>query len=87
MTKEKKLGQEVGKISHFFGKIGVGIVEASKELKVGDKIAIRGATTDIEQSLDSIELDHKSVESAKAGDAVGIKMSDKVREGDVVYKL
>ena len=87
MTEEKKSGQEVGKISHFFAKIGVGIIELSKELKVGDKIAINGATTQIEQTVESLELDHKSVESAKAGEAVGIKVTGKVREGDAVCKL
>ncbi|TSC92779.1 MAG: hypothetical protein CEN89_481 [Candidatus Berkelbacteria bacterium Licking1014_7] len=80
-------GKAIGKISHYFGKLGVGIVELTGGLKVGDKIAILGATTDIEQTVESLELDHKSVEEAKSGDAIGLKVKDKTREGDTVYKL
>jgi putative protease len=80
-------GTEVGKITHYFGKIGVGIIELTDSLRVGDKIAIKGATTDIEQTVESMELEHKKVEEAKKGDAIGMKVSDKVREGDTVYKL
>ncbi|TSC92821.1 MAG: hypothetical protein CEN89_451 [Candidatus Berkelbacteria bacterium Licking1014_7] len=84
---EKQPGKSVGKITHFFGKIEVAIVELTDTLKVNDKIAIRGATTDIEQTVDSIELDHKKIEEAKKGDAIGLSVKDKVREGDEIFKL
>lgn len=84
---DKPEGKKIGKITHYFGKIGVGIIELTSDLSVGDNIAIKGATTDIEQGVESLELDHQSVQTAKSGDAVGIKVKDKVREGDEVYKV
>lgn len=81
MAKEKA----IGKITHFYTKIGVGIIELSSPLKVGDKIKIKGHSTDIEQDVDSIQVDHAEVEEAKKGDVIGLKVSDKVREGDEVF--
>ncbi|HDM77849.1 MAG TPA: translation elongation factor-like protein [Deltaproteobacteria bacterium] len=77
----------VGKISHYFTKIGVGVVELSDELKVGDRISIEGATTNIQQTIDSMQIEHKNVEKAGAGQSIGLKVKDRVREGDLVYKL
>lgn len=81
---EKKL---VGKISHYFTKIGVGVIELSDELKVGDRISIEGATTNVEQKVDSMEIEHEKVQSAGAGQSIGLKVGQRVREGDLVYKL
>lgn len=81
MAKEKA----IGKITHFYTKIGVGIIELTGTLKVGDKIKIKGHSTDIEQDVDSIQVDHAEVEEAKKGDVIGLKVSDKVREGDEVF--
>lgn len=81
---EKKL---VGKISHYFTKIGVGVIELSDELKVGDRISIEGATTNIQQTVDSMEIEHENVQSAGAGQSIGMKVEQRVREGDLVYKL
>ena len=81
---EKKL---VGKISHYFTKIGVGVVELSDELKVGDRISIEGATTNLQQTVNTMEIEHESVQSASAGQSIGLKVEQRVREGDVVYKL
>lgn len=83
---EKKEAAEIGKITHYYSKLGVGIVELSDALKTGDKIKIQGHSTDIEQTVDSIEVDHKEVPEANKGDVIGIKVTDKVREGDKVYK-
>jgi len=80
-------GKPVGEIEHYYSKIGVGIVKLKDTLKVGDKIKIKGHTTDIEQTVDSIQINHQDVQEVKKGDVVGIKVSDKVREDDVVYKL
>lgn len=84
--KEEKMGAEVGKITHFYSKLGVGIVELTDTLKTGDQIKINGHSTDIEQSVDTIQIDHKDVPEANKGDVIGIKVTDKVREGDKVYK-
>jgi len=81
---EKKL---VGKISHYFTKIGVGVVELSDELKVGDRISIEGATTSIQQTVDSMQIEHQNVQSAGSGQSVGLKIVERAREGDLVYKL
>ena len=79
---EEKL---IGKITHYFGKISVAIVELSRVLKVGDKVHIKGHSTDFEQDISSIQIEHEDVKKAKKGDAVGIKVDEKVREGDEVY--
>jgi len=81
---EKKL---VGKIAHYFTKIGVGVIELSDELKVGDRISIEGATTNLQQTVRSMQIEHKDVQSAGAGDAIGLRVDQRVREGDLVYKL
>lgn len=81
---EKKL---VGKISHYFTHVGVGVVELSDELKVGDRISIEGATTNIQQTVDSMQIEHDKVQNAGAGKSIGLKVKDRVREGDLVYKL
>lgn len=81
---EKKL---VGKISHYFTKIGVGVIELSGELKVGDRISIEGATTNLQQTINSMEIEHENVQSASAGQSIGLKAEQRVREGDLVYKL
>ncbi len=77
----------VGKISHYFTNIGVGVIELSDELKVGDQVSIEGATTNIQQTVDSMEIEHENVQSAGAGQSIGMKVKDRVREGDLVYKL
>ncbi len=79
---EEKL---IGKITHYFSNIGVGIIELSDELKVGDTIRIKGATTDFEQEVESMQIEHQNIEKAKKGDTIGLKVKDKVREGDNVY--
>lgn len=79
--------EEIGKITHYFSDIDVGVIELSGELKVGDEISIEGATTDIQQKVNSMEIDHEDVSEAGAGDAVGLKVKDRVREGDDVYKI
>ena len=80
-------GKLIGKITHYFGKIGVAVIELSDTLKVGDTIRIVGGTTDFTQTVDSMEIEHKKVEEAKKGDSIGLKVSQKVREGYKVYKL
>ena len=84
MEGEKKL---VGTISHYFTKIGVAVIELSDSLSVGDEISIEGASTNFKQKVDSMQIEHKNIEKAKAGDSIGMKVKDRVREGDQVYKI
>jgi len=84
MAEEGKL---IGKITHYFGNIGVAVIELTDSLKIGDTIRIVGGEIDFEQVVDSMEVDHKKVEKAKKGDGIGLKISQKVREGYKVYKV
>jgi translation elongation factor EF-1alpha len=79
--------EEVGKISDYFAKIGVAAIEITGSLSVGDTIHIKGHTTDFEQKVDSMQIEHQSVEKANPGDSIGIKVKDRVRQHDVVYKI
>ncbi len=81
------LVKEVGEVEHYFTNINVAAVKLKDSLKVGDKIKIKGATTDFEQAIDSMQIEKDSVEKAGNGDEIGIKVKNRVREGDVVYKL
>jgi len=86
MLREEKL-EEVGKISHYFSKIEVAIVDLTAPLSVGDRITMKGVTTDFEQTVESMQIEHENVKSAKAGDSIGLKVKERVREGDIVYKI
>jgi putative protease len=84
MAEEKK----VGVVTHYFPRVGVGIVNLTDgDLKIGDKIHIKGHTTDFDQMVESMQIEHQNVEEAKQGAQVGIKVKDHVREHDVVYKV
>jgi len=78
--------REVGRVSHFFGKINVAIIEVENTISVGDRIFIKGPTTDIEQTVDSMEIEHEKVQQAKAGQSIGMKVNARVRVNDIVYK-
>ena len=77
--------REVGRVSSYFSHVSVAAIKLSAPLKVGDKIHIKGNTTDTEVKADEIQIDRKLVKSAKKGDHIGIKVSDKVRPNDAVY--
>jgi hypothetical protein len=81
---ERKL---VGTVSHYFSKVRVAGVLVSDRLAVGDQILIIGHTTALEQTVASLELDRQPIEVAEAGQEVGIRVIDRVRQGDQVYKL
>lgn len=82
---EKRI--EVGKVMHYYSKIGVAVVSLNNELKIGDEILIRGKSTELRQKVESMQIEHKNVEIAKAGQSIGLKVNEKVREGDIVYKI
>lgn len=79
--------KEIGKITHYYGHLNVGIVELSDTLKVGETIHIKGHSSDFNQLVDSIQIEHASVPEAKAKDVIGIKVSQKVHPNDKVYKI
>ena len=79
--------KEIAKVTHFFGKISVIVMDLSGSLKIGDKVHIKGATTDFEQKIDSMQIDHAEVTEGKSGQSVGIKVKDACRQGDIVYKV
>ncbi len=79
--------QAIGQVTHYYGKIGVAILKLDAPLSVGDVLAIVGSTTDMEQQVKSMQVEHQNIEQAAAGDLVGLKVKDKVREGDTVFKL
>lgn len=84
---DEDLGKVLGKITHYYSKLGVGIIELADIIKVDQKIKIKGHSTDIEQAVDSIQINHQDVEEAKKGDVIGVKVSGHVREGDKVYAV
>jgi putative protease len=80
--------KKVGEIIKFFGKIGVAAIRLSEgSLKVGDTIHIVGHTTDITQTIDSMQIENKNVQEAGPGADIGIKVKDRAREHDVIYKV
>lgn len=84
MAKEQK---PIGVVTHYFGHIGVAIMKFNKEIKSGETVQIKGAHTDFSQKIDSMQYDHKEIEKAKKGQEVGIKVGEKVREGDEVFEV
>ena len=79
--------REVGRVSHFFGRINVAIIALTGTISVGDQILIKGPTTDIEQTVDSMEIEHAKVKKATAGQSIGMKVKSHVRDNDTVYKI
>lgn len=79
--------EEVGKVSTFFARPVVAGIDLSSGIKVGDRILIKGHTTDLELTVESMQIDNVEATQANAGDSVGIKVPDRVRPGDHVYKI
>ncbi|MBU1197831.1 hypothetical protein KJ765_04965 [Candidatus Micrarchaeota archaeon] len=79
--------KEVGKVLHVFGKLGVAIIELSGTLRIGDSIVIRGPHTDMQQTVESMQIEHKVVTEAKAGESIGLKVNEPVHDHNIVYKL
>ncbi len=79
--------EEVGKITHYFSKIGVAVVEVKKEIREGDKIEISGKSEPFQQIVKSMQVEHEQIKVAKPGMAIGLKVDKPVKEGDKVYKI
>lgn len=87
MGEEERELVEVGRVSHYFTRINVAVVELKAPLAVGDRILIKGPTTDLEQVVESMQIEHENVQRAEAGQSIGLKVNDRVRENDTVYKI
>ncbi|HLC57419.1 MAG TPA: hypothetical protein VJH95_02510 [Candidatus Nanoarchaeia archaeon] len=85
-TKEPK-ETEIGKIAHYYTNIGVAVIELSKALKVGETIRVKGHTTDFQQKISSMQVEHKNINEAKAKQSVGLKVLEPVRQNDLVFKV
>ena len=79
--------KEIGKVDDYYSKIEVITLELKGVLSVGDKIRVKGHSTDFIQVVDSIQIEHKPVSSAKAGDMIGIKVNERAKKGDMVLKV
>jgi putative protease len=78
---------KVGEVIHYYTNISVAVIDLTDTLKVGDNIVIKGATTEFTQLVKSIQIEHNQVNEAGKGDSIGLKVKDKVRKGDHVYKI
>jgi len=77
--------QKIGVVTHYFTKIGVAAIKLEKPLSIGQNIHIKGVTTDFTQAIESMQVNHEDISEAKAGEEIGTKVKEQVREGDEVY--
>ena len=75
----------VGKVSHYFDKVGVAVLSLSHDIKIGDEIHLVGHQADFTQKVESMQIEHKQVSQAKAGDDIGLKVEQKIKPGTEVY--
>lgn len=86
MSGEVKL-EEIGIVTGYFAKVSAAIIDIKKgTLKVGETVRIKGHTTDLEQTVDSMQIEHQPIQEAKEGQTIGLKVKDRVRRHDIVYK-
>ena len=80
--------EKIGTVANYFAKVGVAAITITEgSLKVGDRVQFKGSTTDFEQSIDSMQVEHQEVQEAQTGDSVGLKAKERVRKGDTVYRV
>ncbi len=79
--------EPIGEVTHYYSHLEVAIVRFTKPVETGTKVRFRGATTDFEDKISSMQYDHKPADKAKKGQEVGIKVREKVRQGDKVYPV
>ena len=78
---------QVGKVTHYFTKIGVAVIEVTDgSIKVGDEIHIKGHTSDFKQKVTSMQIEQDKIEMAETGQSIGMKVNEPVRANDLVYK-
>jgi len=78
--------KEIAEVTHYFSNIGVAVIKLTGSLKIGDTIQFKGATTDFEQKVESMQVEHENISETKKGEEVGLKVKEKVRAGDKVLK-
>jgi putative protease len=79
--------EQIGSIRHYYSKIGVAVIDLTAKIAVGDTVRIKGVTTDFRQKVESMQIEHADVQNAGAGQSIGLKVTEKVREGDLAYKI
>ncbi len=80
--------QRIGEVVKFFSKVGVAAIKLTEgTLRVGDRIKIKGRSTEFEDQVQSLQIDNQPVEKAEAGQMIGVKVKDRVREKDLIYKI
>ncbi|MFH1790856.1 MAG: hypothetical protein ABH885_02595 [Candidatus Omnitrophota bacterium] len=85
---EAELGEPIGEVTHYFPHVKVGVVKIKKgSLSAGDTVYLKGHTTDFEEKIGSMQVNHRNVDKASKGQEIGVKMKHRVRKGDLVYKL
>ncbi|MFH1307095.1 MAG: translation elongation factor-like protein [Candidatus Micrarchaeota archaeon] len=77
----------IGKVTHYFAKIGVGVIELDGELSVGEKILVKRSEGSFEQKVESMQIEHKSISKAEAGQSIGLKLVQPAHEGNAVFKI
>ncbi len=80
-------GQEIGRVEDYFAKVGVIAFRVGRAIEVGDRIRVEGHTTGFNQKVKSIQIDHETVERARRGASIGIKVGKRCRRGDRIYKI
>ena len=83
MAEEKPIGE----VTHYFKNINVAIVKFKKAVKVGESVVFKGATTDFTHKIDSMQFEHEEIDKAKKGQEIGIKVGERVREGDKIFAV
>jgi translation elongation factor EF-1alpha len=79
--------EQIGSVGNYYSKISVAVIDLTGKIAVGDTIRVKGATTDFRQKVDSMQIEHANVQNAGPGQSIGLKVVDKVRKGDLVYKF
>jgi translation elongation factor EF-Tu-like GTPase len=79
--------KEIGKITNYFSKIGVAVIELTDHVQLGDEIRIAGGERDFNQTVDSMQVEHQPIEEGQAGQEIALKLDQKARPGDIVYKI
>ena len=86
MSAEHDPADAIGAVTHYFGHLSVAAISLRAPLALGDRVHVRGHTTDLEQAIESMQIDHQPVERAGPGDDVAVGVTDHVREGDLIFR-
>lgn len=79
--------KEIGKVSHYYDKIGVMVVKLTDKVSVGDKVKVKRGDEEFEETIESMQIEHENIDKAKKGDEIAIKVSGEAKEGAAVYRV